>query len=241
MRRCQQRAPNSSTLTSLLLSTISFLIVAGDPHPGNLLLRKGKNGKPEIVLVDHGLYRRLDREFQVSYASLWKNLMLADLKGIKEACTELGAEQAYALFSAMLTARPFDELIERSKKKSLRYETQTSSKADQAMIRGYAQQFLHEIFGLLNRLPRQMLLLLKMNDCLRHIDHKLGSPTNTLVVTGRYAAEAVYQENLLKSSSLFERFRNWWSHWRVMMRVHFHDWSTWLLDNLQQRGQLITA
>ena len=42
-------------------------------------------------------------------------------------------------------------------------------------------QFLYEIFGLLASLPRQMLLLLKMNDCLRHIDYQLGSPTNTVI------------------------------------------------------------
>ena len=27
-----------------------------DPHPGNILINKQKNGDPEIVLLDHGLY-----------------------------------------------------------------------------------------------------------------------------------------------------------------------------------------
>ena len=28
-----------------------------DPHPGNILIRKGSKGKAEIIMLDHGLYR----------------------------------------------------------------------------------------------------------------------------------------------------------------------------------------
>ena len=202
-----------------------------DPHPANVLVRKASNGKPELVLVDHGLYRPLDRDFQLNYAALWKALLLADLEGIRESCASLGVQQAYTLFAAMLTARPFDELMERSKHGSLSFDNaQPSNKADQAMIRGYAQQFLHEIFGLLARLPRQMLLLLKMNDCLRHIDYQLGSPTNTLAVTGRYAAQAVYEERARTSRSLRDRWENLWGHWKVLLRLQLHDWAVWFLE-----------
>lgn len=34
-----------------------------DPHPGNVLVRVA-NGAPQIVLLDHGLYRELDDEFR---------------------------------------------------------------------------------------------------------------------------------------------------------------------------------
>lgn len=30
--------------------------VHSDPHPGNILVRKGEDGKAKIVLLDHGLY-----------------------------------------------------------------------------------------------------------------------------------------------------------------------------------------
>lgn len=222
---------------------ICFALATGDPHPANVLVRKASNGKPELVLVDHGLYRPLDRDFQVNYASLWKALLLADLEGIRESCAAMGVERAYTLFAAMLTARPFDELMERSKQKSLGYgNVQPSNKADQAMIRGYAQQFLHEIFGLLARLPRQMLLLLKMNDCLRHIDYQLGSPTNTLVVTGRYAAEAVFEEQARQSRTIWARWQNWWTHWNILMRIQLHDWAMWILEQRRNwQGRLLIA
>ena len=44
-----------------------------------------------------------------------------------------------------------------------------------------------------------MLLLLKMNDCLRHIDMALESPTNTLVIAGKYASKAVYRHQIQRN------------------------------------------
>ncbi|EGG20863.1 putative protein serine/threonine kinase [Cavenderia fasciculata] len=38
-----------------------------DPHPGNILIRK-KNGKPEMVLLDHGLYKKIDEKASEHYA-----------------------------------------------------------------------------------------------------------------------------------------------------------------------------
>mmetsp|Transcript_19269 Transcript_19269/g.27235 ORF Transcript_19269/g.27235 Transcript_19269/m.27235 type:complete len:107 (-) Transcript_19269:142-462(-) len=99
-----------------------------------------------------------------------------------------------------------------------------------------------------------MLLLLKMNDCLRHIDYALGSPTNTLVVAGTYASRALYEQqqtnlnmnlsgtgsdgnakiSLLVSSmhSLSKRWKVWIEHMRVLFRIGLYDISVWLMDEV---------
>ena len=41
-------------------------------------------------------------------------------------------------------------------------------------MQGYASQFAKEISNLLWRVPRDLLLLLKTNDCLRSVDLALG-------------------------------------------------------------------
>ena len=136
--------------------------------------------------------------------------MMADLQGIKSHCHGMGIDEAYPLFAAMLTARPFDEIIERSKTGSFAAPTAApESQADRAVIRGYAKQFMKDIFLLLGTLPPQMLLLLKMNDCLRHIDFALGSPANTLVIAGKYASKAVYESERKQRTSLGSRLRSW--------------------------------
>lgn len=182
---------------------------------------------------DHGLYKDIDDDFRIVYAELWRSLMMADLDGIKSACHGMGIDKAYPLFAAMLTARPYDEIIERSKTGSLSARrVPSTNQADKAVIRGYAKRFLKEIFLLLGTLPRQMLLLLKMNDCLRHIDYALGSPTNTLVVAGSYASKAVYKERLKeKNSSMSSRISLWLDYMKVLFRIQLHDFGAWLLHN----------
>lgn len=143
----------------------------------------------------------------------------------------MGIEKAYPLFAAMLTARPYDEIIERSKTGSFSTSTAApDSQADRAVIRGYAKQFLSEIFVLLGILPRQMLLLLKMNDCLRHIDFALNSPTNTLVVAGKYASQAVYENEIKEKTSRWSRILSWLSYMKLLTRIHIHDLGARLLQ-----------
>jgi aarF domain-containing kinase len=189
--------------------------------------------------TDHGLYKAIDDDFRIRYAQLWKSLMLADLKGIENSCKGLGIGKAYPLFAAMLTARPYDEIIERSKTGSFSAPSASpSSQADRAVIRGYAKQFLTDIFVLLGILPRQMLLLLKMNDCLRHIDFALGSPTNTLVVAGMYASKAVYEEEAKQRRSLGSRLHSWLDYMHVYIRIQVFDFGTWLVRHVPSVGLL---
>ena len=67
-----------------------------DPHPANVLLRE-KDGKPQIVLVDHGLYKQIDNDFRLTYAKLWKALMMADVKEIKVHCGQLGIHEMVSI------------------------------------------------------------------------------------------------------------------------------------------------
>ncbi|MFS8013056.1 hypothetical protein Hanom_Chr14g01328281 [Helianthus anomalus] len=69
--------------------------------------------KPQLVLLDHGLYKQLDISMRTNYAALWKALVLADAKGIKENCMKFGAgEDLYALFAGILTMRPWNRVID---------------------------------------------------------------------------------------------------------------------------------
>jgi aarF domain-containing kinase len=46
-----------------------------------------------MVLLDHGLYKQLDDDFRIRYALLWRSLMMADVRAIKEACKSLGVDE----------------------------------------------------------------------------------------------------------------------------------------------------
>lgn len=53
-----------------------------DAHPGNILVRKNPyNGEPQIVLLDHGLYREVSDEFRINFSKLWLSLITFDKDG----------------------------------------------------------------------------------------------------------------------------------------------------------------
>lgn len=192
-----------------------------DPHEANVLLREHphKKGMPQIVLVDHGLYKKLDDDFQESYARLWTGIVMADIPAIKSACDQMGVTKMYTLLAAMLTSRPFDEVVERSQTRSL-----DAMSVGNGVIKGYAQRYIKEIIEMLDIVPRQMLLIFKMNDCLRHVDMALGSPVNNLVVAGRYASRRVFENERKKlNGGILSLLRAWLSYMHVIIRVNSYE------------------
>lgn len=49
------------------------------------------------------------------------------------------------------------------------------------VLRGYAHKYIGEIIKLLGEVPADLLLVLKTNDCLRHLDKALGAPVNSAI------------------------------------------------------------
>ena len=175
-----------------------------DPHAANVLVRRGPGGAPHLVILDHGLYRDLDLPFRLEYARLWRALTLADTAAIKASSHELGVGPLYPLFAAMLTQRPWDD-VANPDMNSLR----SNGAADNAMLRGYAERYAKEITLVLDRVPRQMLLLLKMSDCLRHLDRALGGSNNTHVLTAHACADALFAHDRDLKAYLAIKLRLW--------------------------------
>ena len=70
----------------------------------------------------------------------------------------------------------------------------SATDADAAEARAYASEHAGDINSLLARLPRELLLLLKTNDCLRSLDRSLGvSPATSFAATAAAVKEALYE------------------------------------------------
>ncbi|OAY38421.1 hypothetical protein MANES_10G013300v8 [Manihot esculenta] len=149
-----------------------------DPHAANLLVRPLPSGKrsllgkrkPQLILLDHGLYKELDFNTRYNYASLWKALILADAKSIKENSVKLGAgEDLYALFAGILTMKPWNRVVD----PALDHLVIQGNDSERSELQMYASQYFSQISELLRRLPRVILLMLKTNDCLRAVNNSL--------------------------------------------------------------------
>lgn len=172
-----------------------------DPHYGNILIRKSKEtNKAQVVLLDHGLYRKLDTNFQIYYTKLWLAIIKRDEESIKRYCSYMNAGELYPLLAAMMTMSPWDNIIDGKKensegggsisslvnifssidkkniKEKLKSESENdehATKKEKILIQSYARQYMYEINNLLGCIPSDLLLLFKTNDCLRTIEKLL--------------------------------------------------------------------
>jgi len=188
-----------------------------DPHEANLLVRPHptKNGKPQVVLLDHGLYRELNDDFRRDYVRLWRALVTSNESEIKYRCERMNAGTIYTLLAAMLTMKPWDDIVSddmsRLKAKGTRGESE--------MLKSYAKKYFKQIVGLLGSVPSEMLLLLKTNDCLRNLDRILGVPVNTATITAEVTSEIVLMEDLNSSRGILDATQVVINYVQVMMRV----------------------
>ena len=165
-----------------------------DPHEANLLVRKHptKPNKPQLVLLDHGLYRELNDNFRQNYCRLWRALVCSDEIAIQKYANELNAGKLFTSLAAILTMRTWDDITSQDMSRLKGKNTPGESE----MLKAYAHKYFKDIVLLLGLLPSEMLLLMKTNDCLRHLDRKLGAPINTATGTFKQHTNNI-QTNLL--------------------------------------------
>ncbi|GLT31467.1 hypothetical protein SLA2020_062000 [Shorea laevis] len=208
-----------------------------DPHAANLIIRPLPSSKwnifakrkPQLVLLDHGLYKELDFSTKFNYAALWRALIFSDAKAIKENCVKLGAgEDLYALFAGILTMRPWKRVID----PAVDHLVIKSSDSDRSELQMYASQYFPQISELLRRLPSVILLMLKTNDCLRAVNNALlqGSSLETFLIIGKVSSEAVMEAKRLQSKSLLHRLYIWLEEILVEARLLGMQLALWLLQ-----------
>lgn len=207
-----------------------------DPHAANLLVRPLPSGKrrtfgkkkPQLILLDHGLYKELDFSTRFSYASLWRALVFSDANGIKEHSVKLGAgEDLYVLFAGILTMRPWNRVID----PAVDHLVIKGTDSDRSELQMYASQYFPQISELLSRLPRVILLMLKTNDCLRAVNNSLlqGSSLETFLIIGRVSSEAVVEAKMMQMKSLFSRIDIWFEEFLFEARLLALQIAFWLL------------
>ncbi|KAM0949985.1 hypothetical protein DsansV1_C05g0058661 [Dioscorea sansibarensis] len=148
--------------------------------------------RPQLILLDHGLYKELDFETRSNYAALWRALIFSDVNGIKEYSEKLGAgEDLYALFAGILTMRPWNRVID----PAVDHLVLEGNDGERSELQIYASQYFPQISELLRRLPRVILLMLKTNDCIRAVNYSLlqGSSLDTFLIIGRVSSKVVVE------------------------------------------------
>ncbi|MCP9260737.1 putative aarF domain-containing protein kinase 1 [Dirofilaria immitis] len=167
-----------------------------DPHPGNVLVNKAKDGRVSIVLLDHGLYLTMESDFRIKYSKLWLALLEPNLNEVKKCAQSMGVGELYGLFACIVTSRSWDAISHGIDKSIATYE-------EQQEIKSYAATLIPEISQVLERMPRSMLLILKTNDLLRSIEYRLGTQrrADTFIQMARCCVRSVHQRSAEQTNS----------------------------------------
>jgi len=235
-----------------------------DPHPGNLLIRPRPTASRspynfEIVLLDHGLYFDLDRSLRINYSKLWLALIAPatpenniDRRKYAELVGNVGPDQ-YPIFEAALTGRatmkdaPEDPRQDSENQSSFRRASnmldqlpQTDQEVEALRNAVMTKEgLLLSVFDILRKVPRRVLMVFKLNDLTRSLDHALStthSKVRVFIVVAKYCTTAVWEDErrtifdrmrgsgLLSARSLTEYFGAWWRYERLYCRLAVLEW-----------------
>ncbi|KAM5211049.1 putative aarF domain-containing protein kinase 5 isoform 4-T4 [Hipposideros larvatus] len=152
--------------------------IHSDPHPGNVLVRKGPDGKAQLVLLDHGLYQFLDEKDRSALCQLWRAIILRDDAAMKEHAASLGVRD-YFLFSEVLMQRPV--------RLGQLWRSHLMSREEVAYMQAMAREHFEDIMAVLKALPRPMLLVLRNVNTVRAINTALGAPVDRYFLMAKSA------------------------------------------------------
>uniref|UniRef100_A0A8C5HLI5 AarF domain-containing protein kinase 1 n=1 Tax=Gouania willdenowi TaxID=441366 RepID=A0A8C5HLI5_GOUWI len=195
-----------------------------DPHPGNVLVRKcQKSKKTEIVLLDHGLYQVLQPDFRLDYCRLWQSLIRSDMSGVERYSRRLGAGDLFPLFACILTARSWNAV-------NAGISSVPVTNAEDVEIRTNAALYLPQISDLLNRVPRQMLLLLKTNDLLRGIETtlKTRASSSSFLNMSRCCIRAMARHKRNKARSRRKRLQITLTESLSLCKLSLYEFFLWI-------------
>jgi aarF domain-containing kinase len=193
-----------------LFSAQMFLwgIVHCDPHPGNIFIRRLPSGKPELVLIDHGLYIHMSPEFRMQYASFWKALISFDNNTIQEIVKSWGIKSP-DLFASATLMRPYSG-GNHSTENSLRKDLSGKDERERAFeMQRRMKGGVKQILGDETKLPKELIFIGRNLRIVQGNNQYLGSPVNRIKITGIWASRALAET---KDLPVRQRISNWGSH-----------------------------
>ena len=179
-----------------------------DPHPGNIFIRRLPSGKPELVLIDHGLYIHMKPEFRHQYSLFWKSLLTFDNRTLGEIVKSWGIKNTDIFASATLM-RPYsggDNSTSGEIKKGLsgKEQAERAYEMQQKMRKG-----IRDVLGDETKWPRELIFIGRNLRIVQGNNAFLGSPVNRIKITGSWASRSLVDSPDL---TLGEKIKNLGRH-----------------------------
>ncbi|KAF9005222.1 ABC1 family-domain-containing protein [Cyathus striatus] len=209
-----------------------------DPHPGNVLVRPSpvNPSKPQLVLLDHGLYVRVPNDFRRDWVRLWRGMLSGDFKEVDHVTRGWGMTMPDLLASFTLM-RPV--ILRRGRKQKSKEEKEKEEAEKRKPMTQYEMsvKMKEKLKGFLvdtDRMPKVLIFLTRNMRMVQGNNQSFGSPVNRIKITGYWASRSqIHNRNL----SFRERIHEWWHHFlfrTIMFSLDVTFWKSrflmWLRD-----------
>ncbi|WWC91410.1 uncharacterized protein L201_006355 [Kwoniella dendrophila CBS 6074] len=185
-------------ISTMSAMTFSWGFIHCDPHPGNILVRPHptKKGKPQLVLIDHGLYISLPREFREDYCTLWRSLFVLDVPKIETIARKWGIALDANMFASAILLRPFQ--VNKNKKNAEKNKIPEKNQYEQQVE---LKERMKKMLENEQLIPRELIFLTRCQRMMQANNQLLGSPSSRVNLTARWASIG-YTNSLTGSRSL---------------------------------------
>jgi aarF domain-containing kinase len=198
-----------------LFSAQIFLwgLVHCDPHPGNIFIRRKPNGQPELVLIDHGLYIKMNPKFRKDYALFWRSLMTFDNETIARITRDEWGINAPDIFASATLMRPYEggdgKTID-----EIRNMTKVEQRKQQFEMQRKMKKGIRDILANQDKFPQELIFIGRNLRIVQGNNQFLGSPVNRVKITGLWASRALAES---KDVSWQERWKEY--GWHLLFRT----------------------
>ncbi|KAF8910272.1 ABC1 family-domain-containing protein [Mucidula mucida] len=179
-----------------------------DPHPGNILIRPhpSKPDTPQLVLLDHGLYVRVNDQFRSEWSTLWKSLLTSDYDGVAQVARGWGVGLPDFFASATLMKPIRLKKQDTAKHRAEMEEYARMSQYEQSVrMKAKLKEFLTDT----DRMPKALIFLMRNMRIVQGNNQSLGAPVNRIKITGYWASKALTRAPNL---TLRRRLREYWGY-----------------------------
>jgi len=168
-------------------------VVHCDPHPGNIFIRRLPSGKPELVLIDHGLYLYLTPKFRQQYSLFWKSLMTFDNATITDITKEWGIN-APDLFASATLLKPYEGGDGSTRKQVIADLSEKDAKKRQYELQQRMKTGLKDFLSDEDKWPKELIFIGRNMRIVQGNNQFMGSPVNRVKMMGNWASLSLVQD-----------------------------------------------
>ncbi|KAF7800085.1 hypothetical protein EIP86_011328 [Pleurotus ostreatoroseus] len=190
-----------------------------DPHPGNIIIRPNPRNprRPQLVLLDHGLYVRVSPTFQRQYATLWKGLVTMDFDVIRDIATQWGIGTPDLFASATLM-------------KPVKFGNDSSSEAFEKMDQYQRSVLIKErLRGFLtdtDKMPKALVFIGRNMRIVQGNNQMFGSPVNRIRITGMWASRSLVWSHQIPFRQRVREYFSYFAYLLIMLTIDASFWYT---------------